>query len=93
MIQTHLDDRGGTMKFTPEQILEKLGRLYFLQSKIKLLINPTKELQKELLDKVDKVVRAASSDETSIMEKAIGELNFAGQNLFRDTWLKVKNLK
>ena len=73
---------------------ERVGRAFFLESKIKLLLNPDKPLQKTLLNEVENVTGLISKKtDLDKFQAALEKMNNAGVALFRETWVKVKDLK
>lgn len=72
---------------------EKAERLIFLQTKILLLLNPTKTDHKQIIDMVDEARQAAVNRETARLELFANQITEKSQALFKLTWERIKKLE
>ncbi len=74
---------------------QDIEKLYFVQSKIRLLINPTESDNKQLIEKCDEILKMSFNEKRPAVHigNAIGELIELSQKILKHEWERVKRFE
>ena len=70
-----------------------LARITFHETKIELLLNPTKPLQKKIIDLIAESPKHIKEHNTNEINNYLKKIVDASQILFQSVWQRVKNIE